>query len=173
MDLLQQIHQESLSSKPLVQLLTDYMMHLDDTEQCQAADLVRDAINEIEQLRAGLERIGDCDCDMYAVGSWPKHCDPPCRTCIANDALIAHLAREALRDADETSKPLPGGTPIKEYIAALDHERFVWWFSDAHGTEKVAFLTEYMRGLQERWTLDQWRVSIDKAMNAENGDGGI
>ena len=43
----------------LIQTLTDYMMHLDDTEQGQAADLVRDAINEIERLQAqiaGYER---------------------------------------------------------------------------------------------------------------------
>ena len=42
-----------------------------------------------------------------------------------------------------------------------DAERFVWWFSD---TEKSGvYINEYLRGVREHWTLDQWRASIDTA----------
>jgi len=42
-----------------------------------------------------------------------------------------------------------------------DAERFIWWFSDI---DKGDFLNEYMRGMREHWTLDQWRIAIDRAM---------
>jgi hypothetical protein len=45
-----------------------------------------------------------------------------------------------------------------------DNARFEWWFSEAHGAAKAAFLTEYIRGIQDRWTLDQWRAAIDAGM---------
>ena len=41
-----------------------------------------------------------------------------------------------------------------------DAERFIWWFSDA---EKGTYINDYLQGIREHWTLDQWRASIDAA----------
>lgn len=44
--------------------------------------------------------------------------------------------------------------------ARKDGERFVWWFDD---TNKGNFLTRYMQGMQEHWSVDRWRTEIDAA----------
>ena len=44
--------------------------------------------------------------------------------------------------------------------AAEDSRRLDWWIT----TQKGEYLQEYMRGMREGWTIEQWRVSIDDAM---------
>jgi len=46
-----------------------------------------------------------------------------------------------------------------------DAARFRWWFSP---TPKAHYLLEYQKGLRERWSLDEWRISIDAAMKRES-----
>lgn len=61
-------------------------------------------------------------------------------------------------------------TPRRKDRRTLDDQdavRFAWWFS-AEGKE--AFLTEYLRGVREGWSLDQWRAAIDKAMQQQDED---
>lgn len=33
---------------------------------------------------------------------------------------------------------------------------------------KGPFVVEYLRGIRERWSLDQWRAAIDKAMGGDS-----
>jgi hypothetical protein len=46
---------------------------------------------------------------------------------------------------------------------ARDAARFNWYFGRT-GKESV-FVGEYMRGIREGWTPDQWRAAIDAAMS--------
>lgn len=42
-----------------------------------------------------------------------------------------------------------------------DARRFAWFLSDA---PKGDFITVYLQGVREHWSLDQWRDAIDAAM---------
>jgi hypothetical protein len=46
----------------------------------------------------------------------------------------------------------------------VDGERLRWFFGDAN---KTAWLPEYMRGVQEHWSYEQWMASIDAARKGE------
>lgn len=43
--------------------------------------------------------------------------------------------------------------------ALEDAERYRWYFNS---TDKSAFIPAYLKGVQEGWTLDEWRAAIDK-----------
>lgn len=45
-----------------------------------------------------------------------------------------------------------------------DAERFHWYISSE---PKGNFLNTYLRGVREKWTLDQWRAAIDSARKGE------
>ena len=47
-----------------------------------------------------------------------------------------------------------------------DTERLEWFFGDS---DKTAWMETYMRGMRERWTVDQWRSAIDAELEAERG----
>jgi hypothetical protein len=50
----------------------------------------------------------------------------------------------------------------------MDAERFRWWFSSV---DKSAFVSEYLCGVREGWSLNEWRIALDSAMQAEeHGD---
>ena len=57
---------------------------------------------------------------------------------------------------------------LKPTLSEQDAIRFCWWFSTDDARRKGAFVPQYMRGLREGWSLDQWRAAIDKAMQAED-----
>lgn len=49
---------------------------------------------------------------------------------------------------------------------ALDAMLFRWYFSDG---PKGDFLTTYIEGIREGWSIDQWRAAIDAAMRGDTG----
>ena len=46
--------------------------------------------------------------------------------------------------------------------AQADARRFAYWFSNEQKPGKL--LTDYLDGVREKWSLDQWRAAIDAAM---------
>jgi len=48
-----------------------------------------------------------------------------------------------------------------------DTVRFDWFFGV---TSKVAFLDDYIRGVSEGWTPDQWRAAIDQQIIKEQSE---
>ena len=48
--------------------------------------------------------------------------------------------------------------------AVEDAKRFYWWFSD---TDKGDFLMEYMHGMRKGYSVEEWRIAIDKAIAAK------
>lgn len=42
-----------------------------------------------------------------------------------------------------------------------DAERFRWWFSSE--PKPGEFVNEYLDGVRQNWSLDQWRMAIDRA----------
>lgn len=67
------------------------------------------------------------------------------------------------------SAPAAGSVPSDEEMLALaeDAARLDWFFGD---TGKPAeFITTYLQGVREHWSLDQWREAIDAAMRASTG----
>lgn len=47
-----------------------------------------------------------------------------------------------------------------------DAERFEWFFGDS---DKLPFMSNYLLGVRESWTPNQWRAAIDEAMGAREG----
>src|SRR5690554_63302 len=45
-----------------------------------------------------------------------------------------------------------------------DAERMEWYFGSA---DKSPWMPEYMRGCNDGWSVDQWRMSIDAAMEKQ------
>lgn len=45
-----------------------------------------------------------------------------------------------------------------------DAERMEWYFGSA---DKTPWVPEYMRGCNDGWSVDQWRMSIDAAMEKQ------
>lgn len=45
-----------------------------------------------------------------------------------------------------------------------DAERMKWYFGSA---DKSPWMPEYMRGCNDGWSVDQWRMSIDAAMQEQ------
>lgn len=43
-----------------------------------------------------------------------------------------------------------------------DAARFVWWFSDSQKPPNM--LNEFLQGVREHWTVDQWRIHCDRWM---------
>ena len=46
-----------------------------------------------------------------------------------------------------------------------DGRRFQWYFDDNH--KNPEFANEYLKGVREKWSIDQWRTLIDKYMNED------
>lgn len=46
-----------------------------------------------------------------------------------------------------------------------DAARLAWFFSDL---DKISFMPDFWKGINEHWNIDQWRVSIDKHRNVSN-----
>jgi hypothetical protein len=65
-------------------------------------------------------------------------------------AALAQIAARALESAER------------------DARRMEWFFGPA---DKSAWLTEYMRGMRDGWTVEQWRAAIDAAIAARKGEG--
>jgi hypothetical protein len=49
---------------------------------------------------------------------------------------------------------------------AADTARLRWFFGDSG---KTAWLPEYMRGMREHWTFEQWMASLDAARGGQDG----
>lgn len=83
---------------------------------------------------------------------------------MSDDELIA-----AMRHAFNSASLTPDG-PFRAVLAVVrehdgqDAERFHWYISSE---PKGNFLNTYLRGVREKWTLDQWRVAIDRARKGE------
>lgn len=45
--------------------------------------------------------------------------------------------------------------------AMTDAERFTYWFSNT--PKPMSLADDYMKGVRERWNLNQWRAAIDAA----------
>ena len=45
-----------------------------------------------------------------------------------------------------------------------DAERMEWYFGSA---DKTPWMPKYMRGCNEGWSVDQWRISIDAEMEKQ------
>lgn len=48
-----------------------------------------------------------------------------------------------------------------------DRDRFEWFFGES---DKLPFMSNYMLGVRESWTPDQWRAAIDAASGAREGE---
>lgn len=83
--------------------------------------------------------------------------DPGNQCRCGKDSLLAHL--ELVLEADATQE----ATRQDERDAA----RFVWWVSNA--PKPPEFMTDFMRGMREQWTVDQWRAATDAAMSSTPG----
>jgi hypothetical protein len=87
------------------------------------------------------EHIVWCGCgDEIVQGSGAK-----CGTCAAIDTMCPGVSGEDTKDG----------------------ERFAWYFSDE---PKGDFLSAFMQGVREHWSLDQWRAAIDAARGADRAD---
>ena len=60
-------------------------------------------------------------------------------------------------------------TELEAALAAAqkDAERWVWWMSDK--PKPGATINDYLQGVREHWTLNQWRAWADAAIDAEMG----
>lgn len=78
-------------------------------------------------------------------------------------ALIEALAAEVEQLRNENiNVSIDCATKVEQKMAAeADAERFVFWFSDAPKD-----VNEYLKGVREHWTTDQWRAWIDAALAA-------
>jgi hypothetical protein len=54
------------------------------------------------------------------------------------------------------------GDMYQAQIDAEDARRFVWWFDDSPKPPNM--MNEFLQGVREHWTLDQWRAHCDKWM---------
>lgn len=52
---------------------------------------------------------------------------------------------------------------------ARDAARFDWYFGP-NVLKPADFMSEYLRGVREQWTPDQWRAAIDAAMKGASGE---
>lgn len=85
---------------------------------------------------------------------------------LAERERLAHVVKKANSQAEEFERrwylrgdELEKVTAERDALRA-DAERFAWWFSDI---DKKEFIKEYLRGVREKWTLEQWRSAIDAA----------
>lgn len=84
------------------------------------------------------------------------------------DALLAE--RDALQQQVESLQNKWAQRPLSVAdTAALeaendalraDAERMEWFFGEG---DKLPFMQNYLLGIREKWTVDQWRASIDAA----------
>jgi hypothetical protein len=74
------------------------------------------------------------------------------------DLLEQILAEVMAKPARRRAKPA-------EQPIYFDADRFRWWFR--HGCQNLDLLAMYNQGIAARWTLDQWRIFFDGAMNGK------
>ena len=70
-----------------------------------------------------------------------------------------------LHEADATIKVFEErnvGLQARAEEHRADAERFQWWMSNE---PKSVDIQEYLLGIRERWTLDQWRAYVDRHRN--------
>lgn len=65
----------------------------------------------------------------------------------------AYMALNVLRKAIDR---LPSAEEAK------DSARFVWWLSSS--VKDGMTINEYLQGVREAWTVDQWRAFVDRSM---------
>jgi len=70
-------------------------------------------------------------------------------------AITDERAAAVLSYVDEAAPAAPQAQD------ALDAARFRWWMSDA--PKPPEFMNEFLRGVREGWSLDQWRALVDAA----------
>lgn len=53
-------------------------------------------------------------------------------------------------------------------VGAIDPDgpRFIWFFSDT--SKPPEMINEYLQGVREHWTVDQWRAHVDKYMDKKD-----
>ena len=90
--------------------------------------------------------------------------DLECLDCLAieNEELRERVEQihDAWRIAETTADAL------SEQIAELENDKALveWYFSPK---PKFGFLNEYLQGIHQGWTVDQWRACCHAAMQAE------
>ena len=114
-----------------------------------------DAADTIAALIAEVDRLNgvaiNCNSQLQEAISDCKRLDSLLKSVIAERTEAWRMAGEAdslRRERD---------------ALARDAARFNWYFGRT-GKESV-FVGEYMRGIREGWTPDQWRAAIDAAMS--------
>lgn len=106
--------------------------------------------------------------------------DPPPLTAQEISAMQECMAMHGLPDGELAERMLAtivslqfSLTAAQQRIADLeaqcarvqrDAERFEWFFGDS---DKLPFMSNYLLGIRESWTPDQWRAAIDAAMAAK------
>ncbi len=79
------------------------------------------------------------------------------------EQLWAELAacRESLDRLQQTWAENAPAAKYKAELAACidDAKRLEWYFNPKR--KHVDFMSVYMRGVREEWTVDQWRAAID------------
>lgn len=48
-----------------------------------------------------------------------------------------------------------------------DTDRWNWWFG-GHKRKREEYVSEYLRGVEEKWTPDQWRGYVDDRLREES-----
>jgi hypothetical protein len=127
----------------------------------------RDAlIAEVRDREDVLERAGFRRCDISACncGSWHQVGGFKARFDEIKEAIAEHV--------DLNGKTLL--TAVQEALAernalARDAARFDWYFGP-NVLKPADFMSEYLRGVREQWTPDQWRAAIDAAMKGASDE---
>ena len=90
--------------------------------------------------------------------------DLRCINCLAieNEELKALLSRS--RDEWERSEARVGRLCVEVEELEKDKALVEWYFSPK---PKFGFLNEYLQGIHQGWTVDQWRARCHAAMQAE------
>jgi hypothetical protein len=105
--------------------------------------------------------------DSPERGSYGKHGDVHLKEDEAKRQIDRHKQRGlvSLRTVPLFTSP-PTTEALQARIAELEKDaaRFQWFLGDA---EKAYWLVDYLQGVSEHWTLDQWRISIDAAMKGK------
>jgi hypothetical protein len=88
-----------------------------------------------------------------------------CESVIAIDTLVAE--RDKLIEQNKTLLDSALLAAQERDAALADARRFVWWVSD---TKKSGwYVNDYLQGVREGWSVNQWRNWTDKAMK-ESGN---
>jgi hypothetical protein len=106
-------------------------------------------VPDSEQARSVADTIAALLDEMEALAS------------IVNSPIV-HEERNKLEGEIEALK-------AERDALARDAARFDWYFGP-NVLKPADFMSEYLRGVREQWTPDQWRAAIDAAMKGASDE---